>query len=374
MNGFIRAKNSRTKLRITAAMVRVLFTYHQVMPVFLEFLFNFRKHEYKKNFDFSGFKANELAMTRPLRVPGGSSIISTAQLQLCYNLKCMESTPRPPEWPWSKRQVVVFHGFNISSGDAVWITIKGNTDVSPRIEQLVQESAPSDPATMLDAAGAFDATLATHLAYCEMATENWAAYVAFLEDQLQDKTRYALLAEIPTSPAKGDKIDSVSRIQTEPQPFARRSTMSSIARVSKEGFSKIRRVGHVMRSAVRPAPINEDNELESRVNPSNDEDEVEDFTYDDLRELQHIEDQGNMTVLALRSNISIISELAGYYDNLHHSEDFQNALASRCTPALKRFAARGRSILNDLKLHQSRVETLLQLLADRKALVSPLMC
>ena len=348
-------------------MARTLLSHHEVMPIFIEFLLPFRQQRHKKNFDFSGFRAVETWIDRPLSSQSSPQSSLRRQLQICYNLRCIESTPKPPEWPWSMRQTAVYHRFDLDSGDTVWINIKGNADISPRIQSLWKQSAPSDPLHIVDAASSFRATLATHLTYCEWAGENWAAYVGFLEDELQGNTRYALLADVPPPKLPEASPKKMNRTQTAPPP-ARRSTMSSIASVSKSGLDRIANARHGFRSSRPQAPIHKDNEMQQPAVIVSNEAAV-DFTYDDLRTIQHIEDQANVTVLAIRSNISIINEMMGYYNTLRQSEEYEVTLGTGCDPMVRRFAARMDSILHDLKLHQSRVETLLHLLADRKALV-----
>ena len=348
-------------------MARLLLSYHQVTPVFLEFLFPFRKQSHKKNFDFSGFRAIESQPDRHLHSPTSPPSL-TNRFELCYNLRCVESTANPPEWPWSMRQTATYHSFDLCQGNAVWINIKGNTELSPRVANILQKAAPSDPEIILDVASSLYASLATHLVYCEWAGENWAAYVGFLEDQLQTKTRYALLADVPTPKQAITGVKKVARAQTAPQRLDRRSTMSSIAGVGRS-FTRLFQTEAAVRFSASPQPIAEMTELQTNEVPEV-ENDASDFTYDDLREIQHIEDQANITVLAIRSNVSIIKDLAGYYMGLSESHDFKSALGTSCDSALQRFQARMKSIVNDLLLHQSRVETLLQLLSDRKSLVS----
>lgn len=326
----------------------------------------------KKNFDFAGFRARDSWIDTPLSPQSAATVGVSLDFQVCYNLRCIESTPRPPKWPWSMRQTAVYHSFDLNNGDAIWINLKGSTPISPRIGNLTQRFAPSDPAHITDASGAFRATLATHASYCEWSSKNWAAYVGFLEDRLQYKTRYALLANVP-KPGSTEEIDAIARTQTEPVRVPRRSsTMSTIARVSKKSIAKLWHGGSTAGPMVVQPSIAEETEMVNRGEDKQVEEVEDDFTYNDLRELQYIEDQANMTVLAIRSNINIISDLLGYYNILQKSEEFERTIGNTCDSPMKRFCSQVGSILSDLRLHQSRVETLLQLLADRKALVCSL--
>jgi hypothetical protein len=339
------------------------------MPIFLEFLFTFKKQDHKKNFDFSGFRFTDPCKDQPFSDLSAVPVPLSSRFQLCYNLRCVESTPLPPEWPWSMRQTAVYHNFDLDNGHAVWINIKGNTDIAPRLKKLIRPSAPSDPSTMRDAAGAFKATLATHLIYCEWAGENWAAYVGFLEDELQNKTRYALLADVPKPKPSDSSRNTLDRRATAPPPATRSLTMDSLARAGRNTFSKFWGPAATRQPAVTTPSDPQDTELETLEQDLAIDNEETDFKYDDLRGIQHIEDQANVTLLALRSNISILRDLTKFYSTLPESEEFKRALGGQCDVAIRRFSARVDSIINDMKLQQSRLETLLQLLADRKALV-----
>lgn len=360
------SKSSRTRLKITLPMVKTLLSHHEVVPVFLEFMFSFRKQKFKKHFDFNGFRAHESWASQPIDSITTSPAL---RLQLCYNLRCIEVAEQPEHWPWSMRQTAIYHSFDLTCGDSVWINVKNNSGLSPRIKSLIKKSAPSDPTSMLDVPGAFRAALATHLVYCEWASERWAGYVGFLEDELQHKTRYALLAGVSRPKESPRRFDAIERRQTAP-PLRRQTTMASIASASRDRLARVWRTPRLAQHANAPATITENVEMMIKEPILGHAGEGEDFTYDDLRAIQYIEDQANMAVLAIRSNISIINELLSYHQFLRKSEEYQKTLGITCDLALRRFYARIASILSDLKLHQSRVETLLHFLADRKALVS----
>lgn len=68
-------------------MLMLLFSYHQVMPTFLDFLFPFGRQEFAQNFYFSGFRSQ-------CRLSDNQGSLSVPQLgrsgqsyELCYNLK-----------------------------------------------------------------------------------------------------------------------------------------------------------------------------------------------------------------------------------------------------------------------------------------------
>lgn len=346
-------------------MFEMLCSRFKVMPSFLDFVFTFGEQQSKKNFHYSGFRAKELWTD--------SNIVSTSSAppyhyQVCYNLRSVEPTKNPPEWPWSIRQSAVFHSFECDTGRARWINIKGSDDISNQVRRLCRPSAPSDPAKIKTADMALSASLATHLAYCEWSSKNWAAYISWLEDELQSKTRYALLAKGNIPRTQHQSRANPTRIETAPPPVTRASSFAQ----AKDLIKAMSRNMIPHRRAARRGP--EDEELGLRTGLSTAGAPPQDFSYDDLRKLQFIEDQVNVTLLVIRSNISIMNELRAYYEKLEKSLAVISAFKKDHNRIVHRFSAQVGAVINDSKLQQSRTETLLQLLSDRKSLVSRRNC
>lgn len=347
-------------------MARVLLTYLKTAPTFLDFIFPFGKQANRQSAKFNAFRGTETWVDKlsPLdRKP------VYQELQLCYSLRGPEPTARPPEWPWSVRQTAVYHAFDLNNGDAVWINLKSNTDMAPRIANVLRTPVRSGTQTISDLSTAFRAALATHFTFCEWGAENWSVYIGFLEDQLHEKTRYALLVAVPKLAGRSEASSAQTfRANTAPDLPRRAPALQTITRaVTNSPFKTWRSM-----TISRPTTSSITEEIEMRVPdaPSGHDmvDPVE-FSYDDLRTIQYIEDQVNMAVLAIRSNLSIVSELSGYYRNLGESQAFRDALGELGESALRLFLVRITSISNNLRLHQSRGETLLRLIADRKSLV-----
>ncbi len=105
---------------------------------------------------------------------------------------------------------------------------------------------------------------------------------------------------------------------------------------------------------------------DSSGNPINESD----FSFSDLQRVQFIEDKANEVLLVLESNMNVLADLKVHYQSIMRSEHFSEELRQECTRDMIRFENRISSITKDLKMQQSRTQTLLRLLADRKNLVS----
>lgn len=198
---FLHAPHSRASLRISYDMLSFLFTYHQVMPSFLDFLFPFGKQVYAQDFHFSGLREeNRFDIKRR-----GDNIPelgrSGSQLQLCYNLRSVEGTRVPKgssELPWSIRQSAVYHSLDTETGRSVWINVKGNKLLKKRISEASTLSSLSDVQTC---SASFSASLDTHLIFCDWSSENWRWYINDLENELQKLTRNALATPVDKRPS-----------------------------------------------------------------------------------------------------------------------------------------------------------------------------
>jgi hypothetical protein len=175
-------------------MIMAALTHHQVMASFLDFVFPFGNQEYPEDFYFSGLREE----TR-LQSPTTGLVLpqlgrSGKEIRLCYNLKSVEMSQRNPQWPWSIRQTAVYHSFDVETGKAFWIVVKGNQLIKNRIQAATEQSAlgSSGLKSFESTAHAFASSLATHLVLCDWCHEEWRWYLNYLEKRFQDATRRSL--------------------------------------------------------------------------------------------------------------------------------------------------------------------------------------
>ncbi|KAH0539072.1 hypothetical protein FGG08_004370 [Glutinoglossum americanum] len=343
---FVHAPSSRERLRATREMLMLSFTYHQVIPAYLDFLFPFGRQVYQRDFHFSGFR-HEKRLTDSeggLRIPELGR--SGRDLRLCYSLKSVEPSGGNPDRPWSIRQTAIYHSFDMETGVATWILTKGNELMRDRVQSATGRRGPSELTSFGTVDGAVLATLATHLIFCNWSGENWRWYINFLEEALQDETRRVLFATVdsPKSPVPEKIILNGTELMTPPMP------------PSAPTFP--------------PSPP----EVSRRPNGPRGTSDQQGFSFSQLQRVQFIEDKANETLLVLKANVSVLSELKHCYRSLFDSGDCSKELAVRCKAGLTRFESRITSVENDLWMQQSRVETLLRLLADRKSLACVRVC
>lgn len=229
---FLNAPHSRDALRVTFDMLKFLFTYHQVTPTFLDFLFPFGKQIYAQDLHFSGLRDDSQFISQQECTRISKLGRSASMLRCCYNLRSAEESRDQSGLPWSIRQTAVYQTFDMPTGQAVWIFIKGNKVIEERIKEA------SKSATWVSAdspSGTFATALRTHLIICDWSGENWRWYINKLEDEMQQRTRGALAMNIDKAPSR----PSSPGCGTYPgSPMSRTSTMSPLSRGATWSFTK----------------------------------------------------------------------------------------------------------------------------------------
>jgi hypothetical protein len=441
---FLHAPHGRASLRVSRDMLCFLFTYHQVMPSFLDFVFPFGKQINAQDFHFSGLREESRLDVRRR----GPEILelnrSGNELRLCYNLRSVEPSSNQTDLRWSIRQTAIYHSFDLKTGQTLWINVKGNKLIKNRITEATTSPSLRKPISLSEA---FTASLATHLLLCDWSGENWRWYINDLEDQFHLLTNDALAIPIdkPPSPIPSPTPLAMSpRIQTgnftnvpqsataqsprsartkwgfsstvpsrtttlvdlspttDPSDAAngnchdqekwyiagsmdsnkiKRRLSSFYSRTKKLASGSFWRMGSLEQQSScssekgQVAPSVPGNRLQPpELPPTFSEDGYEkpqeSFTFSDLQRLQYIEDRAQEALLVLRLNTEVLGELRQHYQYAAGHAEFPAELHSQCDTDLARFEKCVLSVEKDLRMLQSRTDTLLCLLANRKNLVS----
>jgi len=349
-------------------MMTYVLTYHQVIPAFLDFLFPFGRKEYEKDFHFSGFRHEERLDTqhKGLGIPGLGR--SGRDIRMCYNLKSVEPSKSQREWPWSIRQIAVYHSFDVDTGVSAWIIVKGSDLMKRRIETASGMRGRRNLNDFDTRFRAFASSLATQLIISSWCAENWRWYINFLEESLQKKTRRTIAGmkfETPVSPV----FEKPSRTFTWGSSTTRNEKSSSFfSRSRSQSFSQIFTPTSPRKDFdPPPPPSGPPQPLYMQNNEQIDPDALD---LSDLQRVQWIEDKANEALLVLESNMSVLSELNQHYESLMGCEHWDHDINRECRGEISRFHSRITGILSDLQMEVARTKTLIRLIADRKAMVS----
>ena len=358
---FVQAPHSRERLFTTRYMLTLCLTYQQVIPGFLDFVFPFGKQVHEREFHFGGFRYQTriLASEQGVRVPelGWSG----RDYRLCYNLRSVEQACGGGE-PWSIRQAAFHHSFDVESGQASWLVIKANEVLQKRIKSATGSRGLSKICSFESVARAFASTLATHLMFCEWSVENWRWYINFLEETMQETTRRTLspIVRTPTSPTKDFSAHSIAFSEKAKQDDRARRPPPPPLAIDKvlPGFTYVEdgMIDPPQSPYAPPAPGTNEKR--------------QDFSFTDLQRLQNTEEKANAAKLILNNNISVYSDLRNYYKTVSGFQGWPCELSLQSNDDILRFEQDLSSIEKEMHLQLSRIATLLQLIADRKSLVS----
>lgn len=226
-----------------------------------------------------------------------------------------------------------------------------------------------DPQTNpdLSAPEAFETSLSLHLVLSTWCGENWRWYIAFLEDALQDKTRDALSITLDsTNPLQAptyypEMQYTQSPVEAEFPSLATKSDPFKFTRLRStvRGLSRLKS----QKGPILPLTTQDDC-LNGRVEGRRH------FTFSDMQRVHFIEEKANETMLVLRANMAVLSELQQNYKLMLSSEDCPTDIVEKSKRSYDSFVKVVTSVIRDLRSQESRVENLLRLLADRKTLVS----
>lgn len=377
---FVHAPNSRAKLRLTRKMFSTVASYHQIMPSFLDFVFSFGTQHHAKDFHFVGFR-HDTRLTGPERriaIPalGRSGRI----LQLCYSLRSVERSPIQENWPWSIRGAATHHSFDFETGRASWMIVKGEGGASMR-DRIMTETT-SDHGQMPFKFGsrdqAFASSMSTHLLFCNWSAESWRWYINYMEEQVQAITRKTLSVRVAKAPQEATPQFHFTRAHTGVLiPLNKTPTSKTLTAPGQKQMAPptITAGGPPMPGPPGPKGSGANSGPPPRLSKSLQDASYDpsradsEFSFDDLRRIEYIEEHVNGALLVITLNCSILHALVEHYTAVMESVSCPHDLKTKCASQFRRFVSRILHICAEMQMQKARLETLLRLLTDRKALV-----
>ena len=362
------------------------FTYFRVMPEFLDFLFCFGYQSRAQDAYFSSFRQRTClsASNQTMNVP--ELAWSGSEISMCYNLRSAERSGSGPN-DWSIRLCAVHHTFDLKNVRSNWIIIKNNNVLKERVEQASSGHNSSETTSFDTLDKAFAAALNTHLVFCDLAVEQWRWYINNLDEQFQESSGKTLTAPVvfPSSPPTAK--DEFSKPLRGDTGLSNGSILGRISRTQtllSEKFSMTSPKPKIQNERIytdpdthlsQPLPphvVTGSDPESAAQSPQQDaeHDEQQDFSFAKLQKVQYIEEMAHEALLVIRLNIGVIRQLKQYYDTILKSVNFPQNVIQECQDDLEHFQLRISGILEDLQMQVLRVQTLLQLLRDRKNLVT----
>ncbi|KAL8919648.1 MAG: hypothetical protein Q9208_006680 [Pyrenodesmia sp. 3 TL-2023] len=346
-----------------------------------DFILSFGERHFADDFYSPGFRQRTYLASTEHRPESSSGITKSKGFQICYSLKSVEPSDTDG---WSIRQCAIHHTFDLTAVGMTWAVVKGDDLMKRRIESATGDGGSFQTVDFHSVERAFDTSLRTHLLFCDWSTEHWRWYVNSLEEKFQDMTGRALSA-----PINAEQFRMRSRTNTQMTAISKQSMFDRI-RTPKSHQETIPSISTLQPSSPRtwtnpetgyvqpqPPPDDEDDDADDDdvqkkplgSNPNNPDDETHDFSFGKLRKVHAIAGKANEALLVLKQNIVVLSQLKDYYSMIPQRKKFPRDLANSCRDGIDDFEFRVQGVINDMHVQILRLETMLNLIEDRKTLL-----
>lgn len=402
---FIHAEHDGAPLKISLEMLMFLFTYHQVLPSFLDFIHSFGRPTHPQGFLFSDCRRDRFetmlwAGTLTNRAPGTGS----GDIRL-HNLRAVERQQGDSAGPlpWAVRQVAVYQTFDPDTSNALWVIVKGNRILESRISQACAKKTMSRKKKSKDARAM---ALVIHSMIIEWSGENWRWYLDDLEERSQSLTQKVLFARLSDGPQGntpytlpqerlfvGNSTPSNNRHQI-PSGFKSGNTVPDntykagsladpLSATGARLYEKFGNFNDLTSSQDQDCPISaalNDPEqgisTEERHCGANEAPELErsrqsDLTFDDLQQVQLLQEKVEEALLIAQLNVKVIKSFSYHQEKEDYwsgnTRSFTEFYRSNAEPWFK---SRVEETIKEFESSRPQLESLLKLLANRKDLVS----
>ena len=373
-SSFITAAHSRAKLNISRERFELYSTALQFMPEYIDFILSFGERHIADDFCSPGFRQRTYLTSHHYVSGSIPSTVETKWFQICYTLKSVEPSDTDG---WSIRQCAIHHTFDLTTGQIAWAVVKGNDLIKRRIESAAGDGGSLQAVNFHTIDRAFEASLRTHLFFCDWSIEHWRWYLNSLEKKFQETAGNALSA-----PINADQFRMRSRTNTQVTAKSKQSILDRILTPTSYKDSIPPAANYHPQASrtylnpetgyVQPQPPAEDEDDDGDqpgLDASNPDDETRDFSFGRLRNVHGIARNVDEALLVLKQNIVVLAQLKAYYGRISRRKKFPTEVASSCGDAIEDFQSWVEGIENDMQMQVLRLGTLLTLIEDRKTLV-----
>lgn len=385
-------------------MLTFLFSYHQISPSFLDFVFSFGKQIHARHSTFSALRESSRIDSKRKGLEILELGRSGQHIQLCYNLQSVErsSSYATGTLPWAIRTSANYHSFDLKTGHSLWVNVKANKLLKNRITEASTAGSPTEKRSIFEA---FSSSLATHLLLCDWSGENWRWYIDDLEEKFRELSGDALAIPIDQLPTLRDHACQLqysnsetkwnlgdSRSPTLVMGTQNVTTQKDSGLIDEFGkvpiASRIRDFGrkfYGQKSLDEQAGATGENNEPKIRGPENGQvfpvqphphlgtefdRQCERFTIGNLQQLQGVEDKAQEALLVLRHNARVLEELRQHYKFAMSRPEFPKELKVACETDVAHFDMRVVNARNNLQMVQARTETFIHLISNRKNIVS----
>ena len=255
---------------------------------------------------------------------------------------------------WGIRQLAVYHSFDVVSGQALWVTCKGNALNEEMFKEALSDS--KDELNSVSRAFSFSLeNLGMVLGWCD---SNWVFYINELFDNVKpkiDKARTPGIHDEARLSSDVRRATGLTESPTEKSPGCTTiKSDTSKHRVTYEDRMK---------------------RFEDRMKHLEGEDwvrKLHDFSFDELQGLQQGLEKIQEALLVLKLNKQVIRQLREHYECLlrEYKIPILESIQDECKFAFLQFFQRSKSVEANLEARQVQLEALLLLVKESKEMVN----
>ncbi|KAF4912242.1 hypothetical protein CGCF415_v003773 [Colletotrichum fructicola] len=344
---FLASPDSRSPLNCSVDMFKFACAYHQVDPYFLESLHAFGEQDEPVDLCLSQFRGKNILSansneSRELKKLGRSG----RETRVSYLLRSVEFSENEEEGlNWKFRQTANYHSFDLKTGRALWINIKGSELFKERILQFrhLLNVPPKTELNEGDISHHLQVSLATHVIYLSWCDENWRQFINDIEGAVKRIIAPAREALVDDHVGE-DGLEIYPKLMRE--TISRKSTTNSKTSPSKtntmvSGTTVIKSpmlsrmmsaTSSTLRSWTRtqtdlptdlekgpPQGTSADNASSSSLglDPRG---MLKDIRFKHMQSLHHHSEIIQKSMLILELNVGVLKNIGDHYDNLAATE------------------------------------------------------
>ncbi|PTD04044.1 hypothetical protein FCULG_00001284 [Fusarium culmorum] len=350
----IQSKHSKEQLRCPINTFKYLCTYQQIPPSFLTCLYSFRRslsaHEWCNLPQFNDDNTLLSKEKHLLPLPGLNR--SGREIRYSFVLRSVESSESITTKPksWGIRQLAVYHSFDVVSGQAFWVTCKGNS----LNEELFKE-ALSDTRNELDSVPeCFSFSLETLGMILDWCDSNWIFYINELLQNVKPQVDKARTPGIHDEARLSSDVRHATGLSSTPSE----KSPGCAAVLLHDGKH---RVYHDDRAK----------KFEDRLKKLEDEDwvkKLQGFSFDDVEGLQQGLEKIQEALLVLKLNKQVVRQIREHYECVmnEYTIPILESIQTECRFSGVELFQRAKGVEANLEARQAQLEALFLLVKESK--------
>ncbi|CAM1507876.1 Fc.00g047240.m01.CDS01 [Cosmosporella sp. VM-42] len=369
----ILAESSKEPLNISLRMFKYLCSYHQIPPTFLNSVFSFGSTLSQFDCSLATFSEENTLFARrkhSLALPKLGR--SGREIRHSFLLRSVEPSDSVPNWKWGIRPLAVYHSFDVETGRATWITLKGNELIENRMIEAVSENSALNPSTLRKVSESFAATLEVHCMLLDWVDENWRWYINAIEAVTRNVTKKPRTVKVDDQPHLKTIKRNISQINME-EPVRSTSFAQNVASAGHQLQQLRRRITFQKDDTTNPQNSSTGAQEKQTKKSASDIDKLmnlEMFSIREMQKLQEVTERVQEARLVLDLNLKVVKQIREHYQNLINEYEVPELeeIRKNCRNDFLRFLCRSKAVETNIEIRASQLDSLLALVREGKDL------